>query len=106
MQRSTKGRLECEDPKVKNSYHSVLLNLQNDYAVSFFQEDKSDKNSTIITIEPVNPMIKDSFRKFKLSCPSTEVGRSLSYFLLSRSPGLISQLKYQVSFPCLQTCMY
>ena len=83
MQRSTRGRSECGDPKVKDSYHSVTLNLRNDYAVSFSQEDKSVKNSTIITIEPVNPMIKDSFRKFKLSCPSTEVRSYSSPFLFA-----------------------
>ena len=105
MQRSTRDRSESNDPKVKDSYHSVTLNLQNDYAVSFSQEDKSAKNSTIITIEPVNPMIKDSFRKFKLSCPSAEVSRSCPFLMAFWGIPCRLQLVYQVSFltHCLLT---
>ena len=69
LQRSNRVDSNC------STCHSVL-NLQKDYQVSF---NLDDKQSATIVIEAVqsNPVI-ETFRHYKLACPTTEVSSSTS----------------------------
>ena len=58
------------DPLLSSDFlHTVTLNLQMDYQVSFELEDSE---STAITVKPANSLIMNSFQSYHLSCPTKE----------------------------------